>query len=61
MDEIVSVIGQHPLGGVEALDIGGILALLRELRADLFADGLNLSRVITRGDDEVVGEGGYFA
>ena len=59
MDQQVAVIGQHPLGLVIAFHAGGQFAgLLFELKADLFADGLNLALVGSGADHEKIGERG---
>jgi len=52
----VDVIQKHPLGLVVPLDVGRSNSGLSESLLYLIRDGLNLPRVATRADDEVIGE-----
>jgi hypothetical protein len=52
----VNVIQQHPIGLVITLDVGGADSGLPESLLYLIRDGLNLPRVATRADDEIIGE-----
>ena len=61
VDQIIAVIGQNPFGVFESFHADRIFAALVELRADLFADGLNLLGVGPAADHEEVGERGDFA
>ena len=58
MDDVVAVVGQHPLRVLESFDAVGEFALLGELFPDFVANGLNLARVAAGADDKVVGKGG---
>ena len=56
MNHEVNVIQQHPLGLVIALDMSGTDSGLPESLLYLIRDGLNLPRVATRADNEVIGK-----
>jgi len=53
----VRVVQQYPVGLAIALDVGRADPALRESLLYLIRDGLNLPRVATRADDEVIGKG----
>lgn len=57
MNHEVHVIQEHPLSLGIALDVGGADSGFRESLLYLIRDGLNLPRVATRTDDEVISEG----
>ncbi len=61
MNHEVDIVQQHPVGLAVALDMGGTDPGLPESLLYLIRDGLNLPRVATRADDEVIGEcpGGF--
>ena len=54
MNHEVDVIQKHPLGLAIPLDVGGTNPGLPESLLYLIRDGLNLPRVATRADDEVI-------
>jgi len=56
VDEVIAVIGQYPLGVVETFHADRVLAPLCQLRADLFADGLNLLGIRAAADHKKVCE-----
>src|SRR5437588_725894 len=60
VNQVVAIIRQHPFGILVSLDADRALAGFLQLCTDLFADGLNLSRIGARADDEEVGEGRDF-
>jgi len=57
VDQIISVVGQHPFSVVVTFYANRIFAALVQLAADLFGDGLNLSGIRTGADYKKVGEG----
>ncbi len=57
MHDKVYVIQQDPLGLVVPLDMRRADACVTESLLDFIGDGLNLSRVATRADKKIVGEG----
>ena len=61
VDQVVAKVHEDPFGVGEPLDTNRILAAPLQLRADLFADGLNLARVGAGADDEEIGKRGDFA
>ena len=54
MNHEVNVIQEHPVGLAVTLDVGGMDPGLPESLLYLIRDGLNLPRVATRADDEVI-------
>ena len=56
MDQIVTVIGQYPVGVFVAFDAQRIFAALFQLKTDLIRDSLNLARISSRADDKEVGK-----
>ena len=56
MNHEVNVVQQYPVGLVVALDVGRADSGLSESLLYLIRDGLNLPRVATRADNEVIGE-----
>lgn len=61
VDEVISVIDQHPLGVLVAFHARWILASRLELQLDLVGDGLDLTGVRAAANHEIVGERGHFA
>jgi hypothetical protein len=61
VDQEVAVIHQDPLGILISLDADRPLALFFQFLADRIANSLDLARVGSVADDEVVGEGCYSA
>ena len=57
MNHEVRVIQQYPVGLAIALDMGRADTAFRESLLYLIRDGLNLPRVATRADDEVIRKG----
>lgn len=58
MNDQVAVVEQNPLARPIAFGGAGPFADRREFLFDLVGDGLILTAIRTRRDDEVVGEGG---
>lgn len=56
MDDKIAVVSQNPFSVVVAFDIGGPLTGFGEVRPNGVADGLNLTRVVARADDEMIGK-----
>ena len=61
VDQVVSVVRQHPIGVLETLYADRVLAAGAQLQTDLLADGLNLPGITARTNDEEVREGGHLA
>lgn len=61
VNQVIAVVGQHPLGVLKTFHADRMLAAFLQLAANLFGDGLNLFRVATGADHEEVGEGGDIA
>lgn len=61
VDQVVAVIGQDPVGVLEAFDTERVLAPIGELCANFFADGLDLARIGPRADNEEICERRDFA
>ena len=56
MDQVISVIGQHPFRVLKTLHAHRVLAAFLQLQADLFADGLNLLGIGPATDYEEIRE-----
>ncbi len=56
MHDEVHVIEQHPFGLGVPFGVRGVQSGLPESLLDLIGDGLDLPRVATRADDEIIGE-----
>ena len=56
MDHEVDVVEQDPLGLAIALDVGGVEAGFFQAKFDFVGDGLDLARVSSAADHEVIGE-----
>ena len=57
VDHEVHVVNEHPLGLVVAFDVRGAEASAFETEFDFVGNGLNLARVGTAAQNEIVGEG----